>query len=233
MRKLALHHQAAALIMIVIFITAMIVPSTGNAAVSPDMDRMLKSIMTYQFSQSRVDLIGVENGVRAALGNTTQLRDIESRFSEMLKSPNSTYECKDFICRQLAIMGTDLTVPVLADMLTSEEYSDMARYALERNPSTAAGQAFRNAFPKAEGMVLIGIVNSLGERQDVTMVPAISELVFGEDEELALAAVDALGKMGNSPEAATTLARARREGSEKINKAAGLAILRMADETFK
>ena len=82
---------------------------------------------------------------------------------DVLKS-DAKYAGKQYACRELSIIGTEQSVPVLAGMLTNQEYSDMARYALERIPGEAVDKALLAALPKAEGKAKIGIVNSLGER---------------------------------------------------------------------
>ena len=61
-------------------------------------------------------------------------------------------------------------------MLTGEETSDMARYALERMPGEAVNDALRGALPNAKGKPKVGIINSLGERQDEKAVGALGEL---------------------------------------------------------
>ena len=103
---------------------------------------------------------------------------------------------------------------------------------------------------KAEGMVLIGIINTLGERGDKESVDDICKFVFTfeqvvdeedeqkkkekqrENETLSLAAISALGKIGGE-KAMKTLAEARRRGTPKINRTAAAAILVATDNLNK
>jgi hypothetical protein len=115
---------------------------------------------------------------------------------------DAKYAGKQYACRELSIIGTEQSVPVLAGMLTNQEYSDMARYALERIPGEAASKALCDALPKAEGKAKIGIVNSLGERGSKPAAADIAKLVDNSDKLLAGAAISA-GQDGR-PDALTT-----------------------------
>jgi len=134
----------------------------------------------------------------------------------MLKS-DAKYAGKQYACRELSIIGTDQSVPVLAGMLTNQEYSDMARYALERIPGEAVNKALLEALPKAEGNAKVGIVNSLGERGCEAAVAEIGKLVAGSDVTLSGAAISALGKIG-SPAAGAALVDAETSVSGDANK---------------
>ena len=151
-------------------------------------------------------------------------------------------------------MGTKESVPSLSKLLGSEETADIARYALECNPSPEAGRALRSALKNAEGLVLIGIVNSLGERRDRESVEALSRLVSawerdilaekkkeetGEEkketdekkitsEDVAIAAVTALAKIGGA-EAGKMLKKAKEFDSPALRNAASNAFLLWAD----
>ena len=59
-------------------------------------------------------------------------RDREE-FIAFLKS-DATTAAKDFICRQLGVIGSEASVPVLAAMLNDPGTADLGRYALERIP---------------------------------------------------------------------------------------------------
>ncbi|MCH8237977.1 MAG: hypothetical protein IIC06_07370 [Proteobacteria bacterium] len=115
---------------------ALTVYACGNVELNP----ALQKIVIYRYGESREDLKVVADMVRASLIDPEKLLLLEKQFVSILES-DATYECKDFICRQLWIMGTKKSVPVLAKMLLDEKTSDMARYALERNECPDAGKA--------------------------------------------------------------------------------------------
>jgi len=170
-----------------------VVCSCGEKQV--ELSPEVKAIMSYSFGQSREPLTVVSDMVVASQGDAEKREYIERQFAQVLRAPGATYECKDFICRQLWFMGTDISVPALRDMLTDATYSDMARYALEQNASPNAEKAFRDTLGKASGAPLIGIINSIGRRGDEKSVPALEKIAAGVDKEAADAAKSALDKI--------------------------------------
>lgn len=160
-------------------------------------DPIVEKVAAYDFGQSRAALTEISDQIRAAYDKPAELKKFEASLDAVLTS-DAKYAGKQYACRELSIIATDQSVPVLAGMLTNEEYSDMARYALERIPGEAADKALIDAMPKAKGNAQIGIVNSLGERGCSAAVPAITMLVDSQDQALAAAAVSALGKIGGA-----------------------------------
>jgi len=234
---------ALSLVMMLVCMATVCVSTQAQAA---EWDAALKTVTSYTFGDSREPLSVIEDFVASTSGDANKRKQLEKDFTKVLRDKNATLDCKDFICRQLWVIGTKESVPALSRMLADEETSDMARYALERNTAPDAGKALRSAMKKAEGRVLIGMVNSLGERRDKESIDAICKLVFtfeevvDEDDEqkknekirdnetLSLAAISALGKIGGE-KAMAALAEARRKGTPKINRAAAAAILSATD----
>src|ERR1017187_9182810 len=87
----------------------------------------------------------------------------EQQLIGVLQSNPSAAE-KDAACARLKRIGTDLSVPALAALLTDEQLSHSARYALESMPSSKAGQALTEALSKTSGQTKVGLINSLGFR---------------------------------------------------------------------
>jgi type 1 glutamine amidotransferase len=167
---------------------------------------LVEKVKAYDFGQSRAALTEISDEIRKAYGKPEELKKFEASLIEVLKS-DAKYAGKQYACRELSIIGTDQSVPVLAGMLTSEEYSDMARYAIERIPGEAASKALLEAMAKAQGNAKVGIVNSLGERGYGPAAGAIAPLGDNSDKVLAGAAIGALGKIGG-PEALKGLDKA-------------------------
>ncbi len=161
------------------------------------MEQQLAKIKTYDFGDSRLALTELSDEIRKAYGKPAELKKYEAALLDVLKS-DAKYAGKQYACRELSIIGTDQSVPVLAGMLTNQEYSDMARYALERIPGDAPSKALLAALPKAEGKAKIGIVNSLGERGYAAATAEIANLTGNSDRLLAGAAISALGKIGGA-----------------------------------
>ncbi|MCL5279700.1 MAG: ThuA domain-containing protein [Planctomycetes bacterium] len=170
----------------------------GQASVKGSgMEQQLAKIKTYDFGDSRVALTEFSDEIRKAYGKPEELKKYEAALDDVLKS-DAKYAGKQYACRELSIIGTDQSVPVLAGMLTNQEYSDMARYALERIPGEAANKALCAALPQAEGKAKIGIINSLGERGCVAATGEIAKYTEGSDKALCGAAISALGKIGSA-----------------------------------
>ncbi len=161
------------------------------------MEQQLAKIKTYDFGDSRAALTEFSDEIRKAYGKPEELKKYEAALIDVLKS-DAKYAGKQYATRELSIIGTEQSVPVLAGMLTNQEYSDMARYALERIPGEAVNKALLAALPKAEGKARIGIVNSLGERGCVAATAEVARCAEGSDKALCGAAISALGKIGSA-----------------------------------
>ena len=103
---------------------------------------------------------------------------------------------KAITCKQLAICGTEQSVPVLAPLLADEELASWARIALEAIPGPAPDAALRDALGKLEGRLLIGVINSVGVRRDVYAVDTLVLKLDDENAGVASAAAIALGHIG-------------------------------------
>lgn len=128
------------------------------------MEDLLAKLKAYDWGGDRGALMGIDESIVAAHGKAETLAEIEQALLEVLQS-DAPIPAKEYICRQLALIGTDRCVPMLAALLLDAELSDRARLALEAIPTTAAEDALRTALDKVEGDRRAGIVNSLDERK--------------------------------------------------------------------
>ncbi len=199
-----------------------------SAGKGSEMDELLAKVKTYDWGQSRLPLTEVSDKIREAYGEPAKLKEIEKSLIAVLAS-DATYAGKQFVCRELSIIGTEQSVPTLAKMLTDEKLSDMARYALERIPGAAVDAALREAMAKTGGKVKVGIINSLGERRDAKAAAALSKLIGDSDEMVACAAAAALGKIGG-PEATEAMAKAKGTASGRLRMVVLDAYLKCADK---
>lgn len=151
----------------------------------------------------------IDAAVIAAHGDATLRGELEKRFGQLL-GDDSSRATKEYVCRKLAMIGTAASVPALAALLTSEDHSHMARFALERIAAPEAADALRTALGKVQGALKIGMISSLASRGDKASVSAIAGLLGG-DATVAAAAAEALGTL-RTPEAAAALAGAKAEG---------------------
>jgi type 1 glutamine amidotransferase len=202
--------------------------SSGKGAEMAALQELLEKVKTYDWGQSRLALTEVSEIIKKAHSSSAELGKIEKSLLGVLTA-DSTRAGKQFVCRELSIIGTDQSVSVLGNMLLDEETSDMARYALERIPGTAVDEALRGALRKAKGKPKIGIINSLGQRRYGRAVRALSRLVGDSDETVAIAAAAALGQIADS-RATEALAAAKDKTSGKLQMVVLDSYLRCADK---
>ena len=202
--------------------------SSGKGSDMAELQELLAKVKEYDWGQSRAALTELSEIIRKAHGDKAELAKIEKALLGVLKS-DAKQAGKQYVCRELSIIGTEQSVEVLAGMLADEETSDMARYALERIPGTAVDDALRGAVRKAKGKAKIGIVNSLGQRGDARAVRPLTRLVTGKDEALATAAAAALGRIA-TPQATKALAEAKDNTKGKVQLAVLDSYLKCADK---
>jgi HEAT repeat protein len=101
----------------------------------------------------------------------------EAELLATLKSSTASRYEKSDACRQLAICATKASVPTLAALLTNDEMSHMARYALEPLKDPSVDEALRDALGKTTDRLRAGVIHSIGVRQDKKAVPALIKLL--------------------------------------------------------
>ncbi len=167
------------------------------------LDLAFDRLESYDWGQSREALNPIEAAVASARAKPSLRRQLERRLDAALAAPVSRAS-KDFICRQLSLVGAAQSVPCLAALLSEPDLSHMARYALERIPDASAAAALLRALAGARGDLQIGIVDSLGKRRDARAVADLAKLLASPDPNLARAAAAALGNVSTT-EAARAL----------------------------
>src|ERR1019366_7594414 len=127
------------------------------------------------------------------LSGQTAPTNEEQQLIGVLQSSQSPRD-KDAACARLKRIGTPQSIPALAALLTDEALSHSARYARESMPYAKAGQALADALGKTSGLTKVGIINSLGFRQETRAEPALVALLTEQDAQVASAAARALGQ---------------------------------------
>jgi hypothetical protein len=211
--------------------SACIVVLSSQTVKGEELDPALQQITHYKFGDNRENLTVVSDLVKNSFNSPENRMKLEKQFVSILTS-DATYDCKDFICRQLWIIGTKESVPVLSQMLVNEKFSDMARYALEKNLCPEAGKALIDALKKAQGKTLIGIINSLGERREIKSDRQIAKFLVSTDETVASAAACALGKIGSDTSIAA-LEKAKTKVTPTVRYSASQALLYIADSLMQ
>ncbi len=209
-------------------VPALAVAQRASEPEGADLEAALKGAATYDFGQSRESLTKVSDIVRAALPSVEASKAVAAGLAQFLGS-DATLAAKQFVCRQLVIVGNADTVPALAALLGKDDTADMARYALERIPVPEADAALLAGLPKMSGKTKVGIINSLGERRTKDAVGPLSELAASGDADAKAAAVSALGKIGDAG-AAKALEGLLQSAPPELHEAVADAYLACADQ---
>lgn len=200
----------------------------GAAMGDTEIDELLATISGYQYGLSRQPLTDVEDVVNAAGGDSSKLSVIEKSMLRFLEG-DSTLTSKQFVCRQLSLIGTDRSVAVLGKMLRDSNTADMARYALERIPGQAVDAVLLEAMAKTGGKLKIGIINSIGNRKTAGAVDEIGRLIILSSDRLVVdASISAVGKIATGQSVKVLLSAYEIEG-DALKPALQYALLNCAD----
>jgi len=200
----------------------------GEAAAPPNLDELMKQVAAYKYGESRKPLLDVEGAIRASFNNAEERRVVIAKLVGLVTA-DATPDAKRFALRELSIIAGADVVPVAAKLLPDPEMSHMARMVLERVPGPEATAALVSALGTLKDKLLIGVINSLGQRRDRPAASAVAKFLGDPDAAVAAAAATALGKMGG-PEATKSLADARAKAPAPVRPAVDNAYLRCADQ---
>ena len=171
------------------------------------LDKAFEALQSYTWGDDRKLLDPIDEAIVATHGDAAARAKLEERLIAVLKS-DAGRNGKDFVCRKLKVMGTDASIPTLASMLGDKEHSHMARYALQTMESPAAGKALLDSLSELSGELKVGVIGSLGARQDNGAVSTLANLLNDSDAVVARSAALALGAV-RSKDAAKALAAAK------------------------
>jgi len=189
-------------------------------------NQLLQQLGSYRLGSSTRALDDVARRVHGVSDDAEERSRLAGALAGLLGEKDVTTDAKRFICRQLSLIGSARQAPALAALLADKDLSHMARYALERIPDKVAGNALRDALDALKGELLIGVINSLGERREDESVAKLMPLLDRDDADLVEAAAAALGKIGGG-QAADALAVAK--PPEELAEAFADALLRCAE----
>ncbi|HPM82783.1 MAG TPA: hypothetical protein PLF81_18900 [Candidatus Anammoximicrobium sp.] len=222
-----INYLTAALLTLALLGVSMSAVLAAQPAAPAALDKAFETLKTYDWGQDRSSLKALDDAVAAAHGDAAAKKALEARLVTALKS-DAPRAAKDAVCRQLSLIGSADAVPALAELLTNQELSQMGRYALERIPDAAAVAALRDALPKTEGLLKVGVINSLGVRRDAESATALAALLENQDQQVSAAAAAALGAIA-SPDAAKALDEFQKKAPDKLKLAVADARLCCAE----
>lgn len=154
----------------------------------------------------------------------------EQQLIAVLGSAASPQE-KDAACARLKRIGTRQSVPALATLLTDEQLSHSARYALESMSIPQAGGCLREALEKTTGAIRVGIIDSLGVRRETKAVPELIKLLSASDLDTSCAAAAALGNIGTEDAVSALVSKTKVPAdNDAVHQATVDALLRCANQ---
>jgi HEAT repeat protein len=205
-------------------------PPQASAA-AEDVGPLLVRAQTYRFGENREALSLIEERVFPAASSGKNREELAAALARALEG-EATADCKQFVCRQLAIIGSASAVPALVRLLADEVLCEPARGALQVIPGPEAEAALLQALSTENGSLRIGIIASLGARRAKAAIDPLTALLNDAQSEIADAAANALGAIGGA-DAARVLKRGLNLADSPLRARISRAAVACADGLVK
>ena len=172
-------------------------PASPTVKTNPTNDTALRAafevLKSYDQGSDRGALLPIDQAAAASLIERSSQTALESQLLNALRTCGSTV-AGGYVCSKLALIGSEASVPALAELLSDPRLSPSAGNALEAIPGTAPSKALRNNLFKVSGAQKVGVINLLGARRDPSSVSLLAALLKNESLEISGAAAAALGE---------------------------------------
>lgn len=136
------------------------------------------------------------------------------------------------VCKLLAVQGSPAAVPELAKLLPDAELASWARIALEAIPGEESNRALRDAAESLEGILQVGVINSIGVRGDSGATDLLAARLADDDAQVAAAAAVALGHVGGD-QATAVLTTALADSRSRVRSAAAEGCILCAERSWR
>ena len=187
----------------------------------------IEQLKAYRFGASDAALNVVAHWVSEVRPDEARRREAAKSLAGVLTS-DASFDAKQFVCRQLVLIGGDDEIPALIGLLKDESLAHYAALALARISGTAANENLRRELPQSTGKARLEIIGVLGERRDANAIDLLAAFLKSDDQSLMSASANALGKIGNTRGAA--LLRAAYQNANGPHRLVlGRALLECAD----
>jgi len=191
-----------------------------------ELDTLLAKVGRYNYGASREALVDLADCLSRQLSDPKRVSALEKRLIQFLDS-DVTLAAKDVICRHLAVIASEASVPVLSKLIQKPSTSEMSRCVLEKIPGEAADRALRGALATLDDEHRVGVISSLGARRDRKAVRLLIPLL--ESPETVDATAAALARIGDG-EAVDALLSAKTTADERVRGKVQEALMDWADE---
>jgi len=140
-------------------------------------------------------------------------------------SKKNSIDLKAFIIRQLQFCGRSDELPALAKFLGDKQLCEPAVQAMLAIGGDSAAGGLRGALAGAKGKHRVTILNAVGRLRDKGSAPAVRKFAGDKDRDVRLAALYALGNIGDAESADVLLAAADGEESYERTQATDACFL--------
>ncbi len=100
---------------------------------------------------------------------------------------------------KLSMIAKDESVPVVAKHMTDDKLQEEAVFCLERIPSKKSTQALIESLEKVKDDFKPRVLAALGHREDAEAVDVCAEMMGSSNNEIAIAAMKAVARIGKKP----------------------------------
>lgn len=214
--------------LILSLVTLPAVPQSSAIAAEMPPEDAWRALPKYEFGNDMAALLTIDCEVIRSMATPAGRAACSARLAALMEIASTTLAAKQYICFQLRQVGTAAETRLLARMLTQNETSEMARCALESIPGEESLAVLRGALGTLQGDPLIGAINSVAARNDVSSVAKLKELAVGKDAKVASAAFWALGNIAN-PEAVAFVRQQAKDAGNPMSLKVAIPMLRCAD----
>ena len=180
-----------------IILLTLIAPLVALAQEPMPLYTAFTALPTFALGQDPAPLNTLHDAViESQLQSAEERAELAVNLAMVLSQADATFDAKLFACRMLMLIGSEAQVPALSPLLSSEEFSDIARYAVEKIPGTKAEIALLDALAIAPPKVQVGLLGSLGARGSIGSIQTIRFLAMAtESTEVLVAAADSLAAL--------------------------------------
>ena len=126
------------------------------------LDQAFETLKTYDWGTDRKPLEEIDKAVIASHTDEAARKDLEDRLDRGVENRcfarRQRFRLPQADDHRHGRLGADIGRRCLSD----KDLAHMSRFALERIPAPEAAQALRDALPKLDGALKIGVISSLG-----------------------------------------------------------------------
>ena len=180
-----------------IALTAMAQPLPEGVEPEMSVEQALPKMATYQEGESRLaESIVSDHVVKLEkAGDAKSVREFSYKLVSLLDMPDATRDGKRAAIRQIAKISGSEAAPALEKALQDEGLWDAALYALKNIRAGEADAALRRALESTSGRTRLGVIQTLGLRQNEAAVDSLIPLLGDKDATEQRTAARALARI--------------------------------------